>query len=145
MDQPRRHEGTKVRGSSSFRAFVFSWLVGLFAVSVTVGGAASLHSSSVRLQPDTTYDQSPAPGPQSLVRTYCVSCHNDTAKTGGLSLQNLDLSNIPDNAAVWERVARKLRSGEMPPSNVRSRPDSSAAAALVAQVEEAIDRAAAAH
>ena len=30
---------------------------------------------------------------------------------------------MPEHADVWEKVARKLRSGEMPPSTVRSRPD----------------------
>jgi len=60
----------------------------------------------------------------------------------------LDKANLADpgaDADVWEKVARKLRSGEMPPSNVRSRPDPRDAAALVAHVESTLDRAAAAH
>ena len=43
---------------------------------------------------------------------------------------------------MWEKVARKLRSGEMPPSTVRSRPDPRIAAALVTHVETTLDRAA---
>src|SRR4051812_4961256 len=69
-----------------------------------------------------------APGPllratpehAALVSTYCVACHNDRLKTAGLSLQSLDLNNIPAHAEVWEKVVRKVRSGEMPPVNARA-------------------------
>jgi mono/diheme cytochrome c family protein len=77
-----------------------------------------------------------------LVGTYCVTCHNDRLKTAGLSLQSLGLSNVPEQAEAWEKVARKLRTGEMPPSTVRSRPDPRIAAALVTHVETTLDRAA---
>jgi mono/diheme cytochrome c family protein len=80
-----------------------------------------------------------------LVGKYCVTCHNDKLKTAGLSLQDADLTNVAERAAVWEKVARKLRSGEMPPSTVRSRPDPGAAAAMVTYLETTLDRAAAAH
>ena len=79
----------------------------------------------------------------SLVGTYCVTCHNDRLKTAGLSLQSLGLSNVPEHADVWEKVARKLRSGEMPPATVRSRPDAHVAEALAAYLETTLDRAAA--
>ncbi len=39
----------------------------------------------------------PAPPPD-LVGRYCVSCHNDRLKTGGLSLQNLALADVPAHA-----------------------------------------------
>src|SRR5258708_7614270 len=89
--------------------------------------------------------QPAAPAYAGLVGTYCVTCHNDRLKTGGLTLQSLDLETIPAHAQTWEKVARKLRSGEMPPSTARSRPDAAAAAALVTFLESTLDRAAAAH
>jgi hypothetical protein len=79
-----------------------------------------------------------------FVATYCVGCHNDRLKTAGLSLQNLELVDIPDHAEVWEKVARKVRAGEMPPSTVRARPDSQMALRFVDHLESTIDRAAAA-
>jgi len=85
-----------------------------------------------------------APETANLIGTYCVSCHNDRAKTGGLSLQTLSIANLPEHADVWEKVARKLRSGEMPPSTVRSRPDAKQAEAFAVFVETTLDRAAAA-
>jgi Protein of unknown function (DUF1592)/Protein of unknown function (DUF1588)/Protein of unknown function (DUF1585)/Protein of unknown function (DUF1587)/Protein of unknown function (DUF1595)/Planctomycete cytochrome C len=90
--------------------------------------------------------QSPtAPEYETLVGKYCVACHNDRLKTAGLSLQNLGLADVPDHAQVWEKVARKLRSGEMPPLTVRARPDAQTAAGFAAFLETTIDRAAAAH
>src|SRR5262245_23849682 len=89
----------------------------------------------------------PAPAPDSaaLVKTYCLTCHSDRLKTGGLSLQNLDLADVPSHADVWERVVRKLRSGGMPPSTVRARPDAQAVSGLVSYLESTLDRAAVEH
>jgi mono/diheme cytochrome c family protein len=95
--------------------------------------------------PATQSPALPAPEDRGLVSKYCVTCHNDRLKTAGLSLQSLDLESIPQQAHTWEKVVRKLRSGEMPPASVRSRPDPHAAAALATYVEATIDRAAAAH
>jgi mono/diheme cytochrome c family protein len=80
-----------------------------------------------------------------LVAKYCVSCHSDRLKTGGLSLQNPELADVPAHAEVWERVARKLRSGEMPPSTVRVRPEASAVDEFVSSLETTLDRAALEH
>ncbi|HKB10229.1 MAG TPA: DUF1592 domain-containing protein, partial [Vicinamibacterales bacterium] len=87
--------------------------------------------------------QTDAPDYTTLVNKYCITCHSDRLKTAGLTLQNLVLADAPGHAAVWEKVARKLRSGEMPPPSVRSRPDPKSAAALVAYLETTIDAAAA--
>jgi uncharacterized protein DUF1592/uncharacterized protein DUF1588/uncharacterized protein DUF1587/uncharacterized protein DUF1585/uncharacterized protein DUF1595 len=80
-----------------------------------------------------------------FVGTYCVACHNDRLETAGLSLQNLTLADVPAHADIWEKVARKLRAGEMPPLTVRTRPDPHAADAFAAFLEGTIDRAAADH
>ena len=47
---------------------------------------------------------------------YCITCHNSRANTGGLSLEGLDLGEIPARADVWEKVLVKLRTGAMPPA-----------------------------
>jgi len=86
-----------------------------------------------------------APEYATFVSTYCVGCHNDRLKTGGLSLQGVGLADVPEHADVWERVTRKLRSGEMPPSTVRNRPDAQASRAFAAYLETQIDQAAADH
>src|SRR5678815_1432229 len=74
-----------------------------------------------------------------LVEKSCVTCHNDKTRTGGLSLQGLSLAEIPAHGEVWEKVLRKVRSGEMPPPTVRTRPASEASAAFTAFLERTLD------
>jgi mono/diheme cytochrome c family protein len=92
--------------------------------------------------------QAPAPPPSSsphtqLVATYCITCHNDRTHTADLSLEHLDLSDVPQAAATWEKVIRKVRAGMMPPAGM-PRPEGAALDAFVTYLETSIDRAAAA-
>ena len=82
--------------------------------------------------------------PRALLDRYCVTCHNERLQTGGLALDTLDLSDVAHDAAVWEKVVRKLRGGVMPPVG-RPRPDSATYAALVSWFEAELDGAAAVH
>jgi hypothetical protein len=79
-----------------------------------------------------------------LVDTYCVGCHNQKLKTGGIALDSLDPAKAGENAAKWELVLRKLRRGEMPPPGA-PRPSPSVIASFTASLEDALDRAAAAN
>ena len=63
-----------------------------------------------------------AQNPQAVLNQYCVTCHNAKLKTGGLELDKLSLDRAAGNAETWERVARKLRAGLMPPAGA-PRPD----------------------
>jgi mono/diheme cytochrome c family protein len=87
-------------------------------------------------------EQDPA-AQQAIINTYCVSCHNAKARTGGLSLQSADLANVPLAAETWEKVIRKLRTGSMPPQGV-PRPDAASLDGLASFLEISLDRAAAA-
>jgi cytochrome c551/c552 len=78
---------------------------------------------------------------QALLNTYCLTCHNERMKTGGLSLEKLDVQGAGEHAETWEKVVRKLRSGMMPPSGAR-RPDRATFDAFTASLETALDRAA---
>jgi cytochrome c551/c552 len=86
--------------------------------------------------------QPPSNDPQALLNQYCVACHNTKLKTGGLALDKLDLQHADANAETWEKVARKLRAGLMPPAGA-PRPDRRALDGLAGAVEGALDRAAA--
>lgn len=79
--------------------------------------------------------------PRAFIESYCSGCHNEKARTGGLSLEKMDLDNIPAGAETWEKVIRKLRAGAMPPQTVTKRPDQAAVDAFVSSLETAIDRA----
>jgi mono/diheme cytochrome c family protein len=88
--------------------------------------------------------QAPAPvSPQrALIDQYCVSCHNDRLKTGGLTLTALNLDAPVESAEIAEKVIRKLRGGLMPPASTPKRPDSHASAEFVSWLENKIDTAA---
>src|SRR5438046_2931996 len=55
---------------------------------------------------------------RALLDKYCVTCHNDRAKTADLSFQTLDLDHPGSDAAIWERVIRKLNVRAMPPQGM---------------------------
>ena len=91
-----------------------------------------------------TASSDPAPTPlRPLLDRYCVTCHNRTLKTAGLQLDTLDVERVGASAEAWEKVARKLRTREMPPLGV-PRPDRDAYDRATATLEAALDRAAAA-
>src|SRR6266498_3696214 len=79
-----------------------------------------------------------AVSPRAVLDQYCVTCHNQKLKTAGLMLDTADLQHPGASAEVWEKVLRKLRSGEMPPPG-RPRPDSVTYAAMSALIEKALD------
>jgi mono/diheme cytochrome c family protein len=115
------------------------------AVGVAVCTALALFSvdASARQTPST-----PAPATssvsvsssQALIAKYCVSCHNERTRTGGLALDRLDVTNPRDHAETWEAVVEKLRAGSMPPPG-RPRPDPATYLAAAAELEDALDRA----
>ena len=53
------------------------------------------------------------------------------------------MAHVPDRADVWEKVVRKLRAGDMPPSG-QPRPDKSTYDGFASWLETELDRAAAA-
>ena len=80
---------------------------------------------------------------RALLDRFCVACHNDNLRTGGLALDTMDVANVGDGAEVWEKVARKLRAGTMPPAG-RPQPDRASKVSLYSYLETELDRAAAA-
>ena len=78
---------------------------------------------------------------QATVQKYCVSCHNEKVKSGGLTLSTMDLTRVTASPEVWEHVIRKVRTGAMPPAG-RPRPDKAVAENLVTYLETELDKAA---
>jgi hypothetical protein len=79
-----------------------------------------------------------------LLDKYCVTCHNEKLRSGGLDLATLDVANLDAHADTWEKVVRKLRMDAMPPIG-RPRPDAASTERFIAALESGIDRAAAAN
>jgi hypothetical protein len=90
----------------------------------------------------TAWAQTPQGDPQPFLRAYCLACHNDTLRNGGLSFQSLEVTNPASHAETWERVIQKLRTRAMPPPGL-PRPGPAAYDAMASRLESDIDRAAA--
>jgi len=75
-----------------------------------------------------------------LLKTYCVTCHNDRLKTGGLALDMVSLDDIPTHAETLEKVVLKLKTGLMPPAGA-PRPDRAVLDGFAAALESRLDKA----
>ena len=115
---------------------------GLGVLIVSAGSARQpLHAQ----QPPSAGQTATESGPLSraLLDRYCVTCHNERLKTGGVMFDVVDLGRADLHRELLEKVVRKLRSGQMPPQG-RPRPDRQDVTAFVAALEAELDRAAAA-
>jgi cytochrome c553 len=84
-----------------------------------------------------------APVPD-LTKQYCVGCHSEKGKAGGLSLVAFDPARADQHADVAEKVIHKLRLGMMPPPGAR-RPDPAVLTQFAGALETTIDATAALH
>jgi mono/diheme cytochrome c family protein len=104
----------------------------------------------VSLNRVSTAPQAPAVTPQpqaadgqaqlATIKQYCVTCHNDRTKTGGVSFEGLTAESVGQHGDVFEKAVRKLRGRVMPPPGSRQ-PEGTAVDALVAWLERSLDRA----
>jgi hypothetical protein len=76
---------------------------------------------------------------RALLDKYCITCHSDRAKTGGLTLEKIDVANIPANAETWEKVIRKLSVGAMPPAGM-PKPSPTDVSAFLSSLETSLDK-----
>jgi len=120
--------------------FIALWLL---AISATVGRpqVSALALSHVEGQQPAAAPATAAASHRAMVDKYCVTCHNQRTKAGGLLLDTADVNNIPAGAEVWEKVIRKVRGGMMPPVGM-PRPDQASLDGFVTHLETTIDRAA---
>src|SRR6185369_248394 len=68
------------------------------------------------------------------------TCHNQRLKTAGLLLDGMDLEHVGKDAAAWEKVVRKIRTGMMPPSGAR-RPERAVLDGFASDLEGRLDKA----
>src|SRR6185436_11306363 len=104
--------------------------------------ASGQSAAPTRTEPPIRTSPAEAPDVRPVVDTFCVSCHNDRARTGGLSLQGRAVA-IGDRD-VWEKVVRKVGAGQMPPPGM-PRPDEGTVRSFVTTLERTLDGFAAAH
>ena len=80
--------------------------------ALLINGASGARAAEPQAQPPTTPG---AAGQRALLDQYCVTCHNERMRTGGLALDTADVSDVGAAPEIWEKVVQKLRGGMMPP------------------------------
>src|ERR1044072_3371288 len=88
--------------------------------AVLAGGLSSLPAEDPK--PAKSASAAPLSATKWMIQQYCVGCHNARLKTAGLMLDSADIDRVADHPDLWEKVTRKLRTGEMPPAGI-PRPD----------------------
>jgi mono/diheme cytochrome c family protein len=108
----------------------------LAAIGMVLAGATFLPAAALPAENPTA---AAAPIHRATLDQYCIVCHSGPTPPAGLNLQALDIGNLEDNGAIWEKLLRKLRNREMPPAGM-PRPDAATYEALVKYIESERDR-----
>ncbi len=131
-------------------------LLGLFAADSFSGAqqsrparTATTTSPKPQIPKAATASATPALMPlesqKALIKDYCSGCHNDTTRSGSMTLTALDLTHVDENAELAEKIIKKLRTGLMPPAIATRRPDRETALAFLKVLETQLDKSAALH
>ena len=78
--------------------------------ALIVGATVALTASAYVLAMTPARSQQPpvstAASQRAVLNRYCVTCHNQRLKTGGLALDNVDVANVGDNPESGRRSSR---------------------------------------
>ncbi len=113
----------------------------------SAGSILVLSAAALLLAADSSTAPKPA-GPNSfekdvkpLLAKSCAPCHNDRMASGGLNAGAFTTpSSVLEQREGWERILKKMKSGEMPPKGI-PRPPVAEISALAKFVEGEFDRA----
>ena len=98
---------TRARVDGVLRSACFFILIlAVSAVSGQVGPAAANLQGDAAMQYRAVLDK------------YCIACHSQRLATAGIVLEKVDLTKVPSDAQLWEKVIRRLRGGSMPPQGM---------------------------
>jgi mono/diheme cytochrome c family protein len=114
----------------------------LASIAVAVATAVLLPSATLQAQ-NSSSNSSAANDYRTTLQLYCVGCHSGPTPFAGLNLEPLDFANLEANGEIWEKLIRKLRARQMPPTGM-PRHDDATLEALVKYVESGRDHMAAA-
>jgi hypothetical protein len=118
-------------------------LATILAALLVAGVLFSPGAKQSRSAPDAEPSQAEPGRVGEFTRQFCTDCHNREDQTAGLALDNVGTADISRNPELWERVVRKLSSGQMPPPGT-PRPGEEQRDAVVSHITSLLDAAAAA-
>src|SRR5580692_3014719 len=120
------------------RPTVVIWIAGVLVASLTgvfISASQGASQGTSVPQPSQTQIQ------LATIEQYCAGCHNDRARTAGVSFDGLTGESIGQHAELFEKAVRKLRGRVMPPPGARQ-PEAAAIDSLVVWLEDSLDRSA---
>ena len=121
--------------------FTAVWIIALAVVSAQSGPTPPGRTTTSAPTRVAAPQAAPVPpADPAFVKQYCLTCHNERAKSGGLVLDPTGLEHVGTDAEVWEKVVRKIKTGMMPPSGM-PRPDRATLDGFAAALEARLDRA----
>jgi len=120
------------------KRFIFGSALASLVVAVVSAQAPTSAPGGVTVGKPRTVPVSQTADQRAVLDKYCVTCHNTRLKTGGLALDELDLSRLAAHADIAEKVALKVRTGLMPPARA-PRPDKATLDGLVTWLETSLD------
>jgi mono/diheme cytochrome c family protein len=128
-----------MKNRNKFVGFLASGIALLVLSTATGAARLSQLSAGKPAASSASLNTSPA-----LMNQYCSNCHNADDLAGGMDISKLDIEKIGKDAAVWERIVRKVRTGMMPPSG-QPRPTRAVLDAFASDLESRLDKTAAAN
>src|SRR3954462_5172798 len=130
-----------------FRALSFSATVAALTLGLAAQTAPAKKAVPAAAKPAMAVAHKAAPpaaaaAPQpDLTKQYCIGCHSDKGKAGGLSLVPFEAAHADQNPEVAEKIIHKLRLGMMPPPGMK-RPEPEVLTQFVTALEARVDAAA---
>jgi hypothetical protein len=105
---------------------------GGFWLACTIPGVVALVVAVIPSRlPAATGGELPGAAQQDLLDHYCRGCDDYEHNAGGVEFEVFDPAAAPEDAALAERMLRKLPAGMMPPAG-KPRPDVASVQALAA-------------
>lgn len=121
-----------MRHSLGERARASAGLTGLAAVAAFIGAWAAPGWAAAGDQHLSVAAE------QHLLDQYCRVCHNFVDYAGGIEFEDYNPGKAQNDAALTERMLRKLRAGMMPPAG-KPRPDPAIVRAFATNLEGEVD------
>jgi mono/diheme cytochrome c family protein len=119
-----------------------STVVVSLGMAVFMASIAVVFTAGQAPTPSRAGTAAPAPEAEAQLATikqYCAGCHNDRAKTAGVSFDGVTADSVGKQGELFEKAVRKLRGRVMPPPNAKQ-PDGATVDSLVAWLEKSLDR-----
>jgi mono/diheme cytochrome c family protein len=117
-----------------------AWTAVISLVGLLSASAPGVFTASPSTQTTAAAQNTAADAQLATVKQYCAGCHNDRAKTGGVTFEGITAASVAQHPDLFEKAVRKLRGRVMPPPGAKQ-PDGATVDSLVAWLETSLDHA----